>query len=38
VVASGHIADLGSWYRKLVVVDDLDKRRTTMNSREDLAC
>ncbi|HEU4677916.1 MAG TPA: N-6 DNA methylase [Terrimicrobiaceae bacterium] len=37
-VVSGHVADLGSWYRKLVVVDDLDQRRTKMNSPEDLPC
>jgi len=37
-VVSDHIADLGAWYRKLVVVDDLDQRRTKMNLREELPC
>jgi hypothetical protein len=35
---TGHIADLGTWYRKLVVVDDLDQRRNQMNSRKDSSC
>jgi N-6 DNA Methylase len=37
-VVTSHIADLGTWYRKLVVVDDLDQRRRKMNSRKDLSC